>query len=88
MIGGPFCGFFDGKGKGEGKAEEKAKEFERDSTGGRARKRERLNRPSLTVIIPRMDREAEKFWPGVLLFFFFSETTDTSMTGGVSAQLK
>lgn len=86
MIGGPFCGFFDGKGKGEGKAEEKR--IRKGLDRGRARKRERLNRPSLTVIIPRMDREAEKFWPGVLLFFFFSETTDTSMTGGVSAQLK
>ena len=46
-----------------------------DKQGREKRLRERLNRPSLTVIIPRMDGEAEKFWRGVLLSSFL-ETSD------------
>lgn len=65
--------------------EEKRKGLERDSTGRRARKRERLNRPSLTVIIPRMDREAEKFWRGVSLSSFL-ETRNDWLTLGWQAE--
>ena len=70
MIGrirGPFCGFFDGR-----KAKRTRKGLDRE-----ARKEERrLNRPSLTVIIPRMDREAEKFWRGVSLSSFLETRND------------
>lgn len=55
---------------------------ERDSKGAQGREkrlRERLNRPSLTVIIPRMDGEAEKFWRGVLLSSFL-ETRNEWLT--------
>lgn len=50
-----------------------------DKQGREKRLRERLNRPSLTVIIPRMDGEAEKFWRGVLLSSFL-ETRNEWLT--------
>lgn len=69
MIGrirGPFCGFFDGR-----KAKRTRKGLDRE-----ARKEERKAKTSLTVIIPRMDREAEKFWRGVSLSSFLETRND------------
>lgn len=59
----------------EGKGKEKKGRKGLDAQEREKRLRERLNRPSLTVIIPRMDGEAEKFWRGVLLSSFL-ETSD------------
>lgn len=85
MIGrirGPFCGFFDGR-----KAKRTRKGLDRE-----ARKEERKAKPTLShgYHPPNGQRGGKILAWRFALFFFRNEKrlTDTSMTGGASAQLK